>query len=110
MEKRSAEEQAWLAALRRHAPALDEIVSLAEDFIGLVREHIPERLDAWLQRATSSSVRPLRRFAQRLWTDYDAVRASMTLAWSSGQTEGQIHRLKMIKRQMYGRAGLALST
>jgi len=108
VEKRSVEEQAWLAALRRHAPALGEIVSLAEEFIGLVRERIPERLDAWLQRATSSSVRPLRRFAQRLWADYDAVRASMTLDWSSGQTEGQINRLKMMKRQMYGRAGLDL--
>jgi len=40
--------------------------------------------------------------------DYDAVRAAMTVDWSNGQTEGQINRLKTIKRQMYGRAGLEL--
>ena len=107
-EKRSVEEQAWLAELRRHAPALDEAVALAEEFIGLLRERAPDRLDPWLQRAERSTVRPLRGFAKRLWADYDAVRAAVTLAWSSGQTEGQINRLKMIKRQMYGRAGLDL--
>jgi transposase len=108
IEKRSMEEQEWLVALRRQAPALDEAVALAEEFTGLLRERAPDRLDSWLQRATSSSVQPLRRFAQRLWADYDAVRAAMTLDWSSGQTEGQINRLKMIKRQMYGRASLDL--
>jgi transposase len=108
VEKRSVEEQAWLTALRQHAPVLDEAVALAEEFIGLLRERAPERLDAWLQRAERSTIRSLRRFAQRLWADYNAVRAAMTSAWSNGQTEGQINRLKMIKRQMFGRAGLDL--
>jgi transposase len=108
VERRRAEEQEWLAALRRHAPELDEAVALAEEFTGLLRERAPERLDAWLQRAQSSTLRPLRNFARRLWADYDAVRAAVTLDWSNGQTEGQINRLKTIKRQMYGRAGLDL--
>jgi transposase len=108
VEKRSAAEQAWLAELRRHAPELDEAVALAEEFMGLLRNRTPDRLDPWLQRAQSSTVRQLRSFAQRLWADYDAVRAAVTLDWSSGQTEGQINRLKTIKRQMYGRAGLDL--
>ena len=47
-------------------------------------------------------------FAKRLSADNDAVRAAVTLDWSNGQTEGQINRLKTIKRQMYGRAGLDL--
>ena len=108
MEKRSAEEQEWLAVLRRHAPALDEAVALAEEFASLLRERAPERLDSWLQRAERSAAQQLCNFAKRLWADYDAVRAAMTLAWSSGPTEGQINRLKMIKRQMYGRASLDL--
>jgi transposase len=108
VEKRSAAEQAWLAELRRHAPELDEAVALAEEFIGLLRERAPHRLDPWLRRAESSTVRQLRSFAQRLGADYEAVRAAVTLDWSNGQTEGQINRLKTIKRQMYGRAGLDL--
>ena len=50
----------------------------------------------------------LQRFAKRLSSDCDAVRAAVTLAWSTGQVEGQISRLKTIKRQMYGRANLDL--
>ena len=67
-----------------------------------------DRLDPWLERAGESSVQRLRGFAKRLLADYDAVRAAVSLDWSSGQTEGQINRLKTIKRQMYGRAGLDL--
>lgn len=51
---------------------------------------------------------PFHRFAKRLREDYDAVKAGVTLPWSNGQTEGQINRLKMLKRQMFGRAGMEL--
>jgi transposase len=107
-QKRSAEDQALLADLRRHAPELDEAVARAEAFVDLVRNRAPDRLDPWLERAGESSVQRLRGFARRLLADYDAVRAAVSLDWSSGQTEGQINRLKTIKRQMYGRAGLDL--
>ena len=107
-QKRSAEDQALLADLRRHAPELDEAVALAEAFVDLVRNRAPDRLDPWLERAGESSVQRLRGFAKRLLADYDALRAAVALDWSSGQTEGQINRLKTIKRQMYGRAGLDL--
>ncbi len=56
-------------------------------------------------KAQDSAVPALQRFAKRLSSDYDAVRAAVTLAWRNGQVEGQINRLKTIKRQMYGRAG-----
>jgi transposase len=108
VEKRSAEDQALLTELRHHAPQLDEAVALAEEFIGLVRDRASEGLDPWLQRAEGSAVRQLRGFAKRLWADHDAVCAAMTLEWSSGQTEGQINRLKALKRAMYGRAGVGL--
>ena len=50
----------------------------------------------------------LRGFAKGLYGDFDAVKAGLTLDWSYGEVEGNITRIKMIKRQMYGRANLDL--
>jgi transposase len=107
-ERRSAEDRALLAGLREHSHVLNEAIGLAEEFAALVRGREPERLDPWLQRAQNGAVPSLQRFAKRLSTDYDAVRAAVTLDWSNGPVEGQINRLKTIKRQMYGRASLDL--
>lgn len=107
-ERRSAEDRALLAGLRRHSPAIDAAIGLAERFATLVRDQAPERLDDWIKAAQDSPFAALRRFATRLLADEGAVRAAVSLAWSNGQTEGQINRLKTIKRQMYGRAGLDL--
>ena len=68
----------------------------------------PDRLDPWLKRARDSTIRQLQSFAKRLQDDYAAVQAAVALAWSNGQTEGQVNRLKTLKRQMYGRANLDL--
>ena len=97
-----------LAELRHYNPELDEAIALAEEFAALVRERKPERLDLWMQRAQDGPVVLLRRFAKRLSADYEAVRAAVTLGWSNGPVEGQINRLKMLKRTRYGRAGLDL--
>ena len=107
-DRRDDDEAGLLARLRAAAPILAEAVKLAEEFAALVRGRKPELLDPWLQRAQDSAVPALQRFAKRLSSDYDAVRAAVTLAWSNGQVEGQINRLKTIKRQMYGRASLDL--
>ena len=81
---------------------------LSQDFAALLREREGERLDAWIAAACASDGAELRRFAQGLLLDEAAVRAGLTLAWSNGQTEGQVNRLKTPKRQMYGRAGFDL--
>ena len=107
-DRRDDDEAGLLARLRAAAPILAEAVKLAEEFAALVRGRKPKLLDPWLQRAQDSAVPALQRFAKRLSSDYDAVRAAVTLAWSNGQVEGQINRLKTIKRQMYGRASLNL--
>jgi len=107
-EKRSKEDQALLACMRRQTPDLETAVGLAEAFTALVRDRAPDRLDPWLKRAADGAVQQLQRFAKRLSADYDAVRAALTLAWSNGPVEGQINRLKTLKRQMYGRANLDL--
>ena len=62
-------------------------------------------LDGWIEQAKASLIAPLARGVAK---DKAAVRAAITEPWSNGQTEGQINRLKMIKRQMYGRAKLDL--
>ncbi len=107
-DKRSADDQAVLDGVRRHAPELDEAVALAEEFTGLVRDRAPGCLDPWLRRTRDSTAGHLRNFAKRLADDYDAVCAALTLAWSNGPVEGQINRLKTLKRQMYGQASLDL--
>jgi transposase len=68
----------------------------------------PAQLDPWLTRATTSMLEAMRRFAKGLYEDYAAVKAGVTLPWSSGPVEGHINRLKMLKRQMFGRACLDL--
>ena len=55
-----------------------------------------------------SSLEPFRRLAGSLWEDDEAVKAGLTLPWSTGPVEGQINRLKMLKRQMFGRANIDL--
>ena len=107
-EKRSVESQALLAGVRERSTVLNEAVEPAEAFTALVRGREATQFDPWMQHTENSAVPPLQRFAKRLRADYDAVRAALSLDWSNGQTEGQINRLKTIKRQMYGRAGLDL--
>jgi transposase len=74
----------------------------------MVRERTPEMLDGWLKEASKSEPPELRNFAVSLRRDEAAVRAAVSMPWSSGQVEGQIHRLKLIKRQGYGRASFEL--
>lgn len=106
-ENRNAEEKALLTRIKQHS-TFTAVVELVEDFIEMVRHRQGEQLDQWLERAFQSALPPFRRFAESLKEDYAAVKVGLTLAVSNGPTEGHINRLKMLKRQMYGRAGLAL--
>ena len=84
---------------------VQQAVRLVQDFRNLVTERCASELDAWLARALSANAPiEMRRFAAGLQADYKAVQAALCQPWSNGQTEGQVNRLKMLKRQMYGRA------
>jgi transposase len=107
-EQRDAADTERLARLRAQHAELAEAVDLAEAFTALIRARKPDRLDTWLRQAQDGALPAFRGFAKRLRVDEEAVRAAMTLPWSTGQVEGQINRLKTIKRQMYGRANLDL--
>jgi transposase len=106
--KRTEAEAQQLAQLREQHAEIAEAVDLAQDFASLVRQRQPERLDPWLQRATASTLEAIRRFATGLSEDYAAVKAGVTLPWSTSPVEGHINRLKMLKRHMFGRARLDL--
>ena len=98
----------FVETLCRIEPAVAEARSLALQFLGLVRRHDLEGFDRWLPKARACAVPDMQRFAAGLEADLSAVRAAFSSPWSSGQVEGQINRLKYLKRQMYGRAKLDL--
>jgi len=107
-EPHAEEEAPLLAKLRAHHVGRAEAIALAQDFARLVRQRQGAQLDAWMARVAKSTIVALQRFAKGLADDYDAVKAGLTLPWSNGPVEGQITRLKLLKRQMFGRASLAL--
>ena len=78
---------------------------LAMQFRGMLRSKSVGKLGAWLRDAQKSGLYAMQRFARTAQRDIDAVRNAITEPWSNGQTEGQINRLKALKRTMYGRAG-----
>ena len=71
----------------------------------MVKKGLAERLKAWIDKAGGGDFKG---FAASLRQDYDAVHATLSEAWSTGPVEGHINRLKLIKRDMYGRASFDL--
>jgi transposase len=101
----TSQELATTTELKRAAPAFATIRQLAMRFRGILHGRDPEKLESWLDDAHRSGLYGLRRFAYTTRHDLAAVRNAIAERWSNGQTEGQINRLKTLKRQMYGRAG-----
>ncbi len=107
-EALNAKDVAYRRALFGLSPRLSSLSALGQDFVRLIRERKSQALLPWLERAKGCSYEELRRFAQGLEKELPAVQAALTEPWSSGQVEGQITRLKLLKRQMYGRAHIDL--
>jgi transposase len=94
-----------LEEVYRASPGIATIAQLAQGFFRIVRERNIQALIPWIQAAKKTA---LAGFASRLERDMEAAKAALTLPWNQGHVEGQVHRLKLIKRQMYGRAGFGL--
>jgi transposase len=107
-EKRTAEAQVRLGAIRSASPELSAALDLADEFSALIRKQSTGTLKEWLSRAEVSPCPEVRTFAEGIRRDESAVDAAVTTQWSNGPVEGHVNRLKTIKRQMYGRAGFAL--
>jgi transposase len=89
-----------VAQVEAALPALAVARHLVDRFVAMVRNGTAGDLEAWLDAAATSEIAP---FARGLASDQEAVAAALTEPWSNGQTEGQINRLKTLKRQMYGK-------
>jgi transposase len=99
---------AKVAVLKEASPSFVVMRRLAMRFRGLLRSSDPGKLGSWLDDARHSGIQLLQQFARILSRDIDAVRNAIAEPWSSGQAEGQINRLKTLKRAMFGRAGIEL--
>lgn len=104
----TVEQARYLAAVRDAQPALAAAYALAQDFATMLRGRQGERLDGWIAYAPADACAEWGRVATGLLSDKAAVEAGLTLPWSTGPCEGQIHKVKLIKRSMYGKAGFSL--
>jgi transposase len=98
-------ETVTVAAIEAGVPTLVEAREIIAEFHLMIRRKVEAGHTPWIERARASLVAP---FANGVAKDEAAVRAAMTSPWSNGQTEGQITRLKLVKRQMYGRGKIDL--
>lgn len=106
--KRAPEAQLYVEQLTQGDPTIARAYTLSQGFLALVRERRGDALTAWITEATSSGIAALARFAHGLQEDLAAITAGLTLPWSNGPVEGHVNRLKFLKRQGYGRAGVRL--
>jgi transposase len=98
------EEQAYITHLYHACPQIAVAEALVEEFATLLRERDVDGLYSWLHGVALSGIRELQAVAHGLWLDRSAVEAAVRTDWSSGQVEGQVNRLKVLKRVMFGRA------
>jgi transposase len=104
----TSQQQSHLDQLCTALPELALTRQLATSFRAILNQRLPDQLDPWLQLATACSLPEFHAFADSLARDKAAVIMAFTSDWSSGQVEGQVNRLKLIKRSMYGRGKLDL--
>lgn len=94
-----------VAAIEAGVPRLVEVRVLIDRFHGMIRTKAEAGLKPWIAGASATLIAS---FANGIAKDSAAVHAAISQPWSNGQTEGQITKLKLVKRQMYGRAKLDL--
>ena len=98
------DDRAALAQITGRCAELKATRDLVREFADMLCNRRGERLEAWASQAQDSPVSELRGFAKGLRSDWAAVTAGLTVSYSSGAVEGHVNRIKMLKRQMYGRA------
>ncbi len=107
-EELEAEDQETLALLRSLHPEVDQAYELVQQFAHMLRTRTGEQLDNWLERVKTSKIRELQGFVAGIERDKAAVGAGLTLPQNNGVVEGNVNKLKLIKRMMYGRARFPL--
>ncbi len=107
-EKRTASEQQFVQSLLEQSELIAHTYESIRRFRQILTERDETALPLWAYEAEASHIPELKRFVQRLRLDWEAVENALLFASSQGQVEGQVNRLKVFKRQGYGRAGPAL--
>jgi hypothetical protein len=102
------EQQRLFDRITEQCPEAGDLRRIALAFRAALTADNSIQLRQWIEGAKRCEFGPVVRFAYGLQKDISAVSAAVDTSWSTGQVEGQINRLKMIKRQMYGRAGFEL--
>ncbi|MFD6888071.1 transposase [Streptomyces sp. NPDC059957] len=97
-----------LKKLLSRSPELDTVAACVRSFATMMTERRGSDLEKWLAIAEATGMKPLQSLARGLRQDFDAVTAGLTLEWNSGKVEGNVNRVKRIKRDGYGRAGFDL--
>lgn len=103
-----ADDQARLTAICQRCPALQALANHVRDFAAMMRNLTGGDLPQWMAKVLADDLPGLHSFVKGVQRDLAAVTAGLTLPWSSGAVEGQVNRVKMLKRQMYGRANFDL--
>ncbi|MEU7061987.1 transposase [Streptomyces sp. NPDC046197] len=101
-------EELQLKTVRAHCPELDALTRHVRSFATMLTERQGECLPDWLDAVRRDNLPSLHTLAAGIDRDHDAVIAGLTLPWNSGAVEGHVNRIKMLKRQVFGRAGFAL--
>jgi transposase len=99
-----ADDHRQLVAIMEHCPHLHALRGHVQAFAEMMAHRRGERLESWMAAACADDLPALHSFVTGLRRDFDAVKAGLTLPWSSGAVEGHVNRIKMLKRQGYGRA------
>jgi transposase len=107
-DRLSTGHQAVLARMEQASPAFGQLYRLTVQFTEMLRKRQVEQLRSWLEAAQASDLRELKSLAEGIERDYAAVEAALRSPYSTGSVEGNINRLKLIKRSGYGRAGFDL--
>ncbi|MEU7896922.1 transposase, partial [Nonomuraea sp. NPDC049152] len=100
----TTDEQRHLDALTTACPPLARLYDHVRNFADMMVNRHGHHLERWMATADADDLPELRSFITGLRRDLDAARAGLTLPYSSGPVEGHVNRIKMLKRQMYGRA------
>jgi transposase len=98
------EEKSFIGELMRSNPEVKQVCEMGKRFQEMVKERDGGPFEDWLKEALGCGIKEIAGFADGLRKDLAAVTEALRSEWSNGQTEGQVNRLKLIKRQMYGRA------
>ena len=101
-------EQEMVHQLRQSHPEVDLAYTLVQQFVQMLHTRTGEQLDTWLSLVRASQIREFQSLVLGIERDKEAVKAGLTWWVNNGQVEGQVTKLKLIKRQMYGKAGFAL--